>query len=165
MRESDYHRLCRIRVQRELTAEERARLELIIGQHPEFQEDWELEQLLNTAWAADPVSRVSSNFTARVRQSIDASAGEFTGAAPGNRLGNWIRRIAKPAVAMLVIGGLAFAGWEHHQRERDFRLKSLAAVAVVVELPDVKVLQDLEIIERLAAIPVEPDTELLLALE
>lgn len=165
MRDSDYHRMCRIRAQRELTAEEQSRVERMFREQPELREDWELEQVLEAAWSADPAPRVASNFTERVLESLETPEREPRGISCGSILDGWRRRWVRPLVAMVVLGACVFAGWEYYQNERDFRLRSLAAVSGVVEFPDVKVLQDLEIIERLAAIPVEPDTDLLLALE
>jgi anti-sigma factor RsiW len=66
--------LIRLSLKRELTEEDRARVDAALAAHPELREQWENDAVLGRMLRQLPDAPVSSNFTARVLDAIDLDA-------------------------------------------------------------------------------------------
>jgi len=149
MNESEYSLLLETAWRRPLTNEEKARVQSYLLVHPEAQPDWDAETLLNTALFTLRDAPLSSNFTARVLQSV--SLQEMQEARRGK---GWARNIRlwlpRFAVAGLVVGlgGLAFE--QHHLGQLRAKADQLRIVSqVAATVPDVRMWQDFDTIASL----------------
>src|SRR5882762_3250969 len=152
MSESEYINLCEIAWRRPLTAEEKAGLESYLLVHPEAQTDWEEEMLLKQLVLTLPDVPVSSNFTARVLQTVELEelqARRTLESAPWfRRIRLWLPRLA---VAGLVIGlgGLSYQQYHLHSlREKAGAVKMVTGIAST--LPDMQMWQDFDAIAKLS---------------
>ena len=171
MSESDYQELREIGWQRKLTADEEARLQSFLLIHPELAQDWEEEAALNQILEQLPSPPVSSNFTARVLQSIDLEEAQAERATRKTfQFPSWLRALAPRAVLaalLLSLGGLAYVRYDQHQVElaQENMARGGKQVALVATtLPDMQMWQDFETIRRLnVSLPAASDDESLLA--
>lgn len=162
MNESEYQSLLEASWRRPLTADELARMEAWVSQHPEAQAEWEAETRLNSLLARLPDAPVASNFTSQVLQALDRE--ERTLARTPRvveRLRRWFGRPAlRIAWSMLLVGALWF-GYERHQNQVRREVASgMSVMANVAALSDPAVLQDFEAIQRLSQTSANADDEL-----
>ena len=162
-----YNQLRESSWRRTLTEAEQAELRAHLAAHPEAQADWEAEAGLNELLSRLPDAPVSSNFTARVLQSVEREAAArgrppLAGWAWGWRGLSWM---PKAAAAMLVVG-LSLLAYQRHQVVTRVRVaESLVAVADVRSLPtNPEILKDFEAIRRLSQ-TTRADEELLALLK
>jgi hypothetical protein len=162
MNDSEYRELVEASWRRSLTHEEQARLSGWVATHPDLQLDWETETALNQTLARLPDARLSSNFTARVMQAIDAEAI----AASRERsifaqLQAFFRaRAPRIAWALLLVGLLGLGMYQHQKASRHELATGLTALVHVAALPDPKALQDWDAVQQLSQLPPREDEEL-----
>ncbi len=165
--ESVYQRLREISWERSLTPAEETLLAEWLTTHPADRADWELEQSLDGALDQLPDAPLSTNFTARLMQSIDleehredrrardVSWWDF--ATPWR----WVLRGGLASV-ILAAGLLTFHQVQVQQRQQ--LAESVAAVSNVSSMPSTEMLQDFEAIRALSPAPAA-DEELLALLQ
>jgi len=151
MNESEYLQLRELAWRRSLTAEEKTSLQGYLLVHPEAQQDWEEESVLNQLLVGLPNAPLSSNFTARVLQEIDL---EELRAQHQRRSGSWLDRfrlwVPRFALAALVmtLGALGYREYEIFSlREKAKYLDRLVSAASSV--PDAKIWEDFDAIARM----------------
>lgn len=169
MTESEYSKLCEAAWRRPLIGEEKARLQAYLSAHPGACDDLDEQTALSKLLFDLPDIRISSNFTARVLQSIELENGPRTERVENPpawllRLRSWLPRFV---LAGLVVG-LGGLGLQQH------RLSSLREKAASVEivskmattLPDVQMWEDFDAISKLGqtAVPSSQDEILWAAL-
>lgn len=151
--------------QRKLTPAEEAELRNWLAAHPEAREAWESDAALNRVLERLPEVKVSSNFTARVLQTVELeTAAAARAAADSKRKWFWWSFLPKTALAsvFVVMGVMAV---REARLEKSQRLaKSVATVSQVASLPGPDVLKDFDAIQQLNRSPA-PDTELLALLQ
>ena len=163
--DAHYNQLRETSWRRKLTEAERAALRAHLAAHPETQADWEAEAGLNETLSRLKDAPVSSNFTARVLQSVEREAAARA-RRPLAGWGWWWRGLswAPKAATVVFVVGLSLLAY-HRQRvaTRVELAKSLIAVTDVRSLPtNPQILQDFEAIRRLTQTP--PADEELIAL-
>ena len=155
--------LIRLSLQRDLTPEEESRLEALLASTPDTRTQWEEERALSRALQSLPDVPVSSNFTSRVLQAVDAEE------ARDNRrsiIRPWFRsflpRLSWAAVVVLLafFGLQGFRGAKRAQAGKDISFVS----ADLAKLPP-EVLQDFDAIDQLRQASTGHDDELLIALQ
>ena len=85
--------LIRLSLKRELTEDDRARIEAALAAHPELREQWEADAALGRALRTLPDAPLSSNFTSRVLDEIDLNDRDLARAAARSSWRGWLRRI------------------------------------------------------------------------
>lgn len=126
------------------------------------QPELEREARLTAALAGIPDAPVPSNFTARVLNAVELEENRVT-----RRRGRWnwhslLPRVAV-AAALLIAAGIGFQ--RHEVRAHRVQLaKSVAMVAAAQPPPSVDVLENLDVIQRMAASS-HADNDLLAALQ
>lgn len=158
----------RLSLKAELTPEEESRVEAWLAGQPDerARAHWEEDRALARALQALPDAPVSSNFTARVWQQIDAEEARATKVTRSGK-GEWWRVFlprlgwATAAVALTVAGTHEFRVSQQKQLARDvsFVGHDLAAA------PAPEVLQDFDAINQLRQVAAGSDDELLIALQ
>jgi hypothetical protein len=169
MTESEYTKLCEVAWRRQLTGEEKARLQSYLLVHPEAHDDLDEQIALSKLLSNLSDSPISSNFTARVLQSID-----FENVDPTERshpFRTWLVRLRlwlpRFALAGLVVG-LGGLGFQQHRlyslREKATSVEIVSKVATT--LPDVQMWEDFDAISKLGqtAVPSSQDEILWAAL-
>jgi len=143
---------------RPLTATEQAELNAWLAAHPEARADWQAEQRLTQALASLPDVPVSTNFTARVLQAVDAST------RPRRRSTlDWALRVLLPraiAGAAVVLGTGLVTYHEALAAKRMKLAQSVSTISEVTSLPGPDVLEDFDTIRQLNSAP-RADEELL----
>lgn len=150
----------------ELSPAEQAEVNAWLEAHPESLGEWEVETGLSQGLQRLPNVPVASNFTARAVEAAQrAGSTPARGAWPRwlERFGRlkWLPRTAFAAV-FLSAGLLAVRQVQDHRRVEKYA-RSVTVVAEVSSLPSPEILQNFDAIRELP--PVEPDEELLKALE
>ncbi len=156
----------RLSLKAELTPEEESRVEAWLAGQPHERASWEEGRALGRALQALPDAPVSSNFTARIWQQIDAEEVRATKVTRSGK-GEWWRVFlprlgwATAAVALTVAGTHEFRVSQQKQLARDvsFVGHDLAAA------PAPEVLQDFDAINQLRQVAAGSDDELLIALQ
>ncbi len=164
---------------RELTVDERARLERQLAGDEDQRLFFEEEEALSRLLTGVPDAPLSSNFTARVVAAVrleaarSAHLGRDLGMAGSlRRWGGYFRHswASRTAAAGLVlaIGLSAFYGVKSYQRQQ--LIQTLATVTKVKAMPEIEVLQDFDAIRHLGRVQVskstmEMDAALLAALQ
>jgi hypothetical protein len=146
-----YNRLLELSWRRKLTEAEDAELRGWLAAHPELQNDWEVESLLNEGLSRLPDVPLASNFTAQVVGQIERQRFE-----PKRRYG-WLARwtrigwLPKTAFAALVVV-VGFGGYHHVQQvhRQELVAQSIAELSRV-RAPSTKTLQDFDAILALSA--------------
>jgi anti-sigma factor RsiW len=157
-----YNRLRETHWRRELTDAEQAELRAFLTRHPEARADWETESGLNAGLKRLPDAPVSSNFTARVLQTIalEVAAAERARQPASSKAGWWRVFLPRAAVALVVVA----AGWLGYDRyqlvQRVKIVEGLAVVAAVPKPPSAEALENFEAIRGLGSTPAG-DEELL----
>jgi hypothetical protein len=167
MNEVRNEELVRLSLRRELTPEEMSRLEQHFAAHPDVRAIWEDERALSRAVQSLPDVPVSSNFTSRVLQALDAD--EMREARQSTRR-NWrhhfLPRFAWTTAACL-IALFGIQQWRTAKQEKFAKDVSFAA-ADLAKLPSAEVLQDFDVIREMgqvSAISSISDDELLRVLQ
>ena len=154
MNEVRIDELVRLSMRRELTPEERSRLEDYLAAHPEARNGWEEERALSRAVQSLPDVPVSSNFTSRVLQALDvdeAREGRSRQATGREWLRRLMPRLAWATVAVL-LSVVAFQQVQTSQQENFAKDVSFAA-ADLARLPNPEILlQDFDAIQELGQI-------------
>jgi anti-sigma factor RsiW len=171
MSDSLYKALLEASWRRDLTPEEKARLQDYLTTHPGAQTDWEEETALNFHLERLPDAPLSSNFTARVLQAVELEEVREARERSFSFLPSWSRRWIKrylphAASAMLVFLLLAVG----IQQYRVYNRKQVAdsvekfySITAVFAKPEV--FQDFEVIHQLGQVQPVNDEELLAALQ
>jgi anti-sigma factor RsiW len=160
-----YNQLRELSWRRKLTGDEEAALRSWLTAHPEAQEEWEVEAVLNEGLSRLPDAPVASNFTARVLQAVELDqAAEAR--RPRRKWQIWIRLgwLPRVAVAAIVLGAGLLSFHQVQLTHNRARIEAVAAVADVSSLPSPDVLKDFDAIQRLSQAP-PADEELLAALQ
>lgn len=165
MNGSEYQQLQETAWRRPLTTEEQARLQAHLLAHPEAQEDWDLETMINQGLRKLPDTPLASNFTARVLRAVEREQAAAT--RPATPAGwRWWPALAWSR-AVLVAGltvGVGLAAYQSHRTSARAELaQSLAQVSIVASQPGIELLRDFEAINRLGQAPPGVDLDLLAA--
>ena len=153
--------LIRLSMQRELTIEEESKLESWLATHPEARAQWEEERALSRAIQSLPDVPVSSNFTARVLQAVDADHAAET---RKERSSPWFRFLLPRigwAVAVTVLVAVGIRSTIRPKPE-DVLVNLPVDFA---KLPTPDVLADFDAINQLRQASVTTDDRLLEALQ
>jgi anti-sigma factor RsiW len=161
MSEIEFEKLREASWRRKLTAQEEAALNRYLATHAEARTQWEEESGLNELFGKLPTAPVSTNFTARVLQTVEreaVSARRERGIFRWIRF-NWLPRIA--FASLLLCGGIVSV---HQIRvaQRTQIARDIATVSSAATVPQ-QWLEDFEAIDHLSQPPI--DNELLAALE
>ncbi len=166
MNESEFNQLRESGWRRRLTAHEEARAQAWLAGRAEASGDWEAEGSLNQLLGQLPDAPLASNFTAQVMQAVEREA-----AAPTrvNRLLDWMKRLAlrpmpRMAWATLLVATLFLSVQQYQSHTRTELTQSLLRFTRAAALPEPKIFQDFETIQRLGQIPPPSDEALWLAL-
>src|SRR5438876_5960014 len=169
MTDSEYLSLREAAWRRPLTADEKARLQPYLLVHAEAQHDWDQEAALNQALLTLPDIPPSSNFTARVLQSVELDESrKRSGRARQSHpwlggLRSWLPRFA---VAGLVIGLGGLGYQRYHLHTLSEKAGSVQLVTQIARtLPDVQMWQDFDAIAKLSQLTASDDKVLWDALE
>ena len=162
MNDSEYRELVEASWRRSLTHEEQSRLNAWLATHPNLQLDWETEAALNQTLAGLPEARVSSNFTARVMQAIDAEDLKASRQPSFRAALQALFRTRAPrlAWALLLVMLVWFGMHQHQKASREELATGLSALVHVAALPDPKALQDLDAVQHLSQLPPREEEEL-----
>jgi len=156
MTESEYLELREFAWRRRLTPEEKSNLDAYLLVHPEAQQDWEDEAVLNQLLANVPDAPLSSNFTALVLQQIDLEERRAGRAYSKwlHRLRSWLPRFA---VAILVVGlaGLGYRQYELNEAREKSKYLDRLITGMAATFPDEKIWKDFDAIAKLGQ-PVAP---------
>ena len=156
----------RLSLKAELTPEEESRVEAWLARQPHERAGWEEARALGRALQLLPDAPVSSNFTARVWEQIDAEEARTTRAARSAGHEWWrvlLPRLgwATAAVALTVVGTQGFRVSQQKQLARD-----VSFVGHDLSLaPAPELLQDFDAINQLRQVAAGSDDELLTALQ
>src|SRR5437867_7163112 len=115
MNDAEYNELCAVSWRRKLAPAEELQAQAYQAAHPEAQADWEEDLALTRHLQELPDPPLSSNFTARVLQSLAVEQDRQTRAGLERRWGGWLRRLApRMALAGLTVA-LALGGVYQYQ--------------------------------------------------
>jgi hypothetical protein len=165
MQDEHYQEIKEAGWRRTLNRDEEAALQKILAAHPAAQEAWREEAALNRLLQHWPAPPVSSNFTARVLQAVQAAPAPHTWRdwfAPVQWLPEG-RAWQVAMCAMMVCLGL-FSFREYQVMHRARMARELAGVSRVAALPPMEWLKDFDTINRINQVKVADD-DLLAALE
>jgi hypothetical protein len=121
-----YDELVRLSLKRELTDDDRARIDAALAAHPGLRVRWESDLALGRVIARAPDAPVSSNFTARVLEQIDFDA-RAAKRAPSAAWREWLRRI-KPQLSWGFAAAAVMAFGAHQ-----YRIQQVARAQMQVE--------------------------------
>jgi hypothetical protein len=157
MTESEYLELRETAWRRRLTPDEKSHLDAYLLVHPEAQQDWEEEAVLNQLLTNVPDAPLSSNFTALVLQQIELDerhSGRASSASWLHRLRSWLPRLA---VTALVVGlaGLGYRQYEIHSLREKSKYLDTLVTSVASTFPDARIWEDFDAISKLGQ-PVAP---------
>lgn len=146
---------------RRLTPAEQAEWQAWLAAHPEAQAEAELDAALDAALTHQADAPVSSNFTARVMQAIEADARRE--ARPAARPQTWWRKLMpRFAVAALVLSVSALAYRQYLRGQQKQELTAAAKeIAKAQPLSSATVIEDFEVIFSLTAPATVADEKLL----
>lgn len=149
---------------RKLTPAEEAELQAWLAAHPEARAGWNEEAALTRLLAKLPDVPVSNNFTARVRQAVEAEAAAETRRREAGGRWSWRSFLPKAAVVAVVLtaGLLGYRG--HVVKQRTEIVYGVTTVTGVPSLPTPDVLADFEAISQMTPTP-GADQELLTLME
>lgn len=154
--------LIRLSLKPELSPEDEARLEKIFALTPEYRAAWEEERALSRAVQSLPNVPLSSNFTARVLETIDleeAREERMRRARP-----DWLRAFWPRVAGGMMALALALFGWHEWRVSKQTRFAQEVAFvsAESGKLPSAEILRDFDAIEQWRS---ASDDELLMALQ
>lgn len=154
-----HQKLREIAWRRRLTPAEQAELQTWLAAHPEAQAEVELDAALDAALEQRPAVTPSSNFTARVMQTIATESQRDT--RPAARSHWWRKLLPRLAIATCVLGVSALAYHQHlvgKQKELFGAAKDLASAQ---PLSSATVIADFEVIRNLTPPAIAADEKLL----
>lgn len=155
-----HQKLREIAWRRRLTPAEQAELQAWLAAHPEAQAEAELDAALDAALEQRPPAKVSSNFTARVMQTI-ATESQRAARPVAARSHWWRKLLPRLAIATCVLGVSALAYRQHlvgKQKELFGAAKDLASAQ---PLSSATVIADFEVIRNLTPPAIAADEKLL----
>ncbi len=169
MNEPFYKELVEARWRRQLSPTEKAALAAFLSQHPEKQTEWGDEVALSELLHRLPQPQVSSNFTARTLQALEAELRRNEGPASRWRWWlNWTHRLApRYAVAGLLVVGSILGVFEYrvyNQKQVTQEMVSTLGRGTAA-LPAPELLQDFDSIQLLGSVSTPSDEDLLAVLE
>lgn len=139
---------------RKLSPSEEAQLRSWLAAHPEAQADYVSETVLNEALDSLPDAPLSSNFTARVLQALEAEA---SAARPHRSAWDWLPSVLRwlPRTALVTLTlGVALISYEHFREAHRIQMaRDAAVVSEVASLPTPKGLEDFEVIRAISQSP------------
>jgi hypothetical protein len=150
----------------ELSAQQEVYVEQYLASHPDERPGLEEELALSRLLADIPNLPVPSNFTARVRQAVQA--GQSSSASDRTRVWHrfvirrWMPQVATVGTAVTV-AWLAYA--QHQAAGRQELARNLAEISRLAGGTSVEVLENFDAIERLNQVPRNEARELMAALE
>jgi anti-sigma factor RsiW len=151
MNDQAYQKLIEKSWRRRLTPEEEAAARSYLQAHPQAETHWRSEQALNRALDRLADVPVSSNFTQRVLQALEAD--ERRARAYERAHSRWRPRwFTKAALAGLVVSATLLFFQQQKMAERAEMARSVAAVSNVAQLPPLEWLEDFEAIHRLSQV-------------
>ncbi|MGC3961367.1 MAG: hypothetical protein QM813_26605 [Verrucomicrobiota bacterium] len=145
---------------RRLTPAEQAELQAWLAAHPEAQHDAELEAALDAALETRPPVPVSSNFTARVMQAIEAEARRETASATPVRQW-WQKFLPRLAITTCVLAISALAYRQYLVSKQKELVTAAQEIASAQPLANTTVIQDFDVIRHLPAPSFAADEKLL----
>jgi anti-sigma factor RsiW len=167
MNESVYQRLLETARRRELTADERARLEACLARDPAAREAWREEVVLTRLLNRLPAPPLPPDFASRV-----VSAVEREEALAGADRGSWWARFRVAGLRWRLAGAAATVAvavlavqLQHRAAERARLAEGLAAFSALAEVPGVEALADFDLVYSLPDGPLPEDQGLARALE
>src|SRR5260370_21753987 len=129
---------------RKLTPAEAGQLRAWLDSHPAAQTDWEAEARLTEALGRLPDAPLSSNFTARVLQAVEADSA-LTLSRSAFHVPRFVFRWLPKAALCVLVAGAGLAGYHHHLVARRLALiKCVEVVSGVSSLPRPHILQDFD---------------------
>jgi anti-sigma factor RsiW len=170
-----YDELIRLSLKRELTDDDRARIETSLAAHPELREQWEADFALGRLVNRPLDVRLSSNFTARVLEQLDLDE-RATVRTSRSRWREWLRRIEpRLGLGFACAAALAFGAHQyrvlqtaraHDQIERVQLARELRVVSQeIASLPSPELFTDFNAINQLRQVSSVSDDELLKVLQ
>lgn len=155
-----HQKLREIAWRRRLTPAEQAELQAWLTAHPEAQKDAELEAALDALLNSRPPVAVSSNFTARVMQAIEADARRKE-TIPAPALHWWWKFMPRLVMAscVLAVGGLSYR--QYLVGKQNELIHAAQEIVNARPLADTAVIQDFEVIRQLPSSVVVADEKLL----
>jgi anti-sigma factor RsiW len=165
--DSDRNSLIRAGLHRQVTAAERAHWENWLRAHPDDAAECEMELALNRALRQLPDKPVASNFTDLVLQAVVRES-KLEGRPRLRLWESWLGArgwISKIAVTAVIVSTGVLSYYQYQVRTRLELARSVAQVSGVTSLLNAEVLQNFDVINRLAQVPAQMDDELYLALK
>ncbi len=173
MRDSTYLELLETSWRRPLTEAEKARLQALRSTDPAVAADWEAEQALGGLLRRLPEPALSSNFTARVLQTVRAEAARDNGWSWSSWYRGWVEGLwpkAAWAASLALVATASLLTYRHLDRTR--LVRDLAQLPAVGALPSPEALRDFDAIQQLSLVAPQPkegaavsDEDLLKALQ
>lgn len=155
-----HQKLREIAWRRRLTPAEQAELQAWLAAHPEAQREAELDAALEAALEAHPPVPVSSNFTARVMQAIEADARrEADSSAPVRQW--WRKLVPRLAIASCVLAVSALAYRQYLVGKQKELVLAAQEIAGAQPLANTAVIQDFDVIRHLPSPSFAADEKLL----
>ena len=169
--DATYNHLRELSWRGKLTPSEELELRAWLAAHPDAQSDWEAEAGLNEVLGLMPEAAVSSNFTARVLQTIQQEETSKPRREREPRLAWWRRLTTKIALAGTIVLAAAVFSYHHFHaarvqaeaRARAEMAQGLVAVSRAPSVPGPEVLEDFDVIWVMA--PLYADDKLLTLLK
>src|SRR5271154_3144433 len=158
MEDENYQKIKENGWRRGLRGDEKAALQKILAAHPQTREAWGEEAALNRLLQRLPAAPVSSNFTARLLQSVQSAPARHTWRdwfAPAQ----WLPESLAGRVAMcsmMVCLGL-FSFHESQAIHRARMARELAGVSRLAALPPIEWLKDFDTINGIRQVKVGDD--------
>jgi anti-sigma factor RsiW len=165
----DRNALILVGLHREITPAERSEWDVWLRAHPQEAPEYELDLALNGLLRKLPDRPVPSNFTHQVVQAVLRDRRDIsTERQATGTWRTWLRArawISKVAVSAVIVSTALLSYHQHQVRTRLELARSVAQVSGVTSLLNAEVLENFEVINRLAQVPVSMDDELYLALK
>jgi len=151
---------------RRLTPAEQAALQKCLATDPQARQAWTEEAALNHLLQRLPPSPVSSNFTARLMQAVQAAPVPRRAWRDWFALDQWLPEngVGRVAMCSLMVAVGLFSFNEAQAFHRARMARELANVSRVAALPPMEWLKDFDTINKISQVKVADD-ELLAALE
>ncbi|SRR5581483_3810122 len=165
MNDPVYHELLELSWRRKLTAEEQARLQAWLADHPHDKQDWESQAALNQLLEKlPPAHPVSSNFTALVLQAVARESRTRPSRWIFGRISwqsfGWVPRAAAAGLVL----GFSLLTYQHHlESNRRAMANSVVQVSELyqVVVSDPQSIEDYDAIRLMGDMQPKADTELL----
>lgn len=165
MNEAEYHQLLELGWRQKLSAEDEARLQSYLAEHPEVQADAEADATLSQLLRQLPDPPVASNFTACVVQAVDSET--LSPARPCLRdwFKGWKVHLAPRVAWVALMLALLFVAQQWYRSLAQHKMaQGLVVFSQAAALPGPKLMQDFDAIQGLGHLPPVVDEELWVAL-